>query len=267
MISSVASYSISQAGTPSTTKASAASSVSSEQTGDQSVSTQNKSTATISTLASQLAASASRAEERDSSLSRSELGEKAKRLLDRISGDLYQLNKAQHDSEVPKTDNPELLARAKQATAFLNDADRGGHSVKNPFAGLSRDQLANIIYDDSGTFTVNEQRAAWYESYDQELVWRKQVAAKAMEEYNKTGKLTNFFQEVLDHFKSLPVIEQAQYPNDYASDLESKIATDFNYKTNQAEGQGNTLQSLIDTVLKQSPSKDSDAPTQEDKNN
>jgi hypothetical protein len=256
MISSVASYSISQAGTPSTTKASATSSVSTEQTGDQSVSTQNKSTATISTLASQLAASASRAEERDSSLSRSELGEKAKRLLNQISGESYRINKEKYDSETPKTDDPALLARAKQATEFVNRTSNQGNQ-KNPFAGLSREQLSNIIYDDSGTFTVNERRAAWMEASAQEAEWRSRVVAQGVEEYNRSGKMTGFFSSVLEHFKSLPVIEQAQYPNDYASDLESKIASDFNYKTNQAEGQGNALQSLIDTVLKQSPSKDS----------
>lgn len=55
---------------------------------------------------------------------------------------------------VPNTDDLELLARAKQATSLVNG------SGSNPFKGMSRDQLALIAYDDSGTFTVNEQRAA-----------------------------------------------------------------------------------------------------------
>jgi len=88
--------------------------------------------------------------------------------------------------------------------------------------------LSNIIYDDSGTYTVNERHAAWRESYDQEEAWREKVAAQAMAEYNSTGKLTNFFKSVLDHFKELPAIEQAQYPKDYASDLQSKIDLDLN---------------------------------------
>jgi hypothetical protein len=202
----------------------------------------------ISTLASQLAGSATRAEERDSTLSRSELADKAKNLLSQISGDSYQANKKTHDSEVPNTNDPVLLARAKQATEFVNRSSNNGNE-KNPFASLSREQLTNIIYDDSGTYTVNERRAAWMESSKQEEVWRVKVCAQAMDEYNSTGKLTNFFQSVLDHYKGLPAIEQAQYPNDYASDLESKIKLDFNYRTHQAEGNGKTPMSLIEMLL------------------
>jgi hypothetical protein len=214
---------------------------------------QTGSTLTISTLARQLADSAKRAEERDNTLSRSELADKAKSILNHIVGDSYYANKTQHDSEIPKTSDPELLSRAKQATDFVNDASRGGHSIKNPFAGLSREQLANIAYDASGTYTVNERHAAWRESYDQEEVWREKVAAQAMDEYNNTGKLTNFFNSVLDHFKELPPIEQAQYPKDYASDLESKISRDFNYRTHQTEGNGKDSTGIIESQFENSP--------------
>jgi hypothetical protein len=210
-------------------------------------STPTGSTQTISTLARQLAGSAARAEKRDSTLSRAELADKAKSVLDKIIGDSYYLNRAKHDSEVPNTDDPVLLARAKQATAFAQTNGRGG--VQNPFAGLSRDQLSSIAYDESGTYTVNERHAASYEADMQEYAWRVKVCAQAMDEYNGTGKLTNFFQSVLDHYKGLPAIEQAQYPNDYASDLESKINRDFNYRTHQAEGNGKVPMSLIEMLL------------------
>jgi hypothetical protein len=210
---------------------------------------ENTGTLTISTLASQLAASASRADDRDKTLTRSELASKAKNTLNQIVGDLYYFNKIAHDSEVPKTSAPELLARAKQSTAFINDASNGGRSIENPFAGLSREQLSDIIYDDSGSYTVNERHAAWRESYSQEQVWRKKVAAQAIDEYNNTGKLTKFFTSILDHFKELPAIEQAQYPRDYASDLELKIGRDFNYLTHQAEGKGGDPMSVIKTLV------------------
>ena len=227
--------------------------------------TQSSSTQTISTLARQLAASASRAEERDKTLTRSELADKAKTALSQIQGDAYFANKAKHDSEVPKTSDPELLARAKQATEYVNSAARGGTSEKNPFAGLSREQLANIVYDDSGTYTVNERRAASYEGDRQEEAWRVKVTTQAMAEYNSTGKLTNFFKSVLDHFKELPAIEQAQYPKDYASDLQSKIDLDFNYRTHQAEGRGKDPMSLIEMLFEQSPQQANELP-QEPKN-
>lgn len=57
---------------------------------------------------------------------------------------------------------------------------------------------------------------------------------------------------VLDHFKELPAIEQAQYPVDYAGDLQSKIALDFNYRTHQAEGKGKHPMSLIGMLFEQS---------------
>ncbi len=214
--------------------------------------TQSSSTQTISTLARQLAASASRAEERDKTLTRSELGNKARSLLNQISGDSYQANKEKHDSEVPKTNDPALLARAKQATEFVNRSSNSGNE-KNPFASLSNDQLTSIIYDDSGTYTVNERRAAWSEAYDRDEAWREKVCAQAMDEYNRTGKMTNFFKSVLDYYNELPAIEQAQYPKNYASDLQSKIDLDFNYRTHQAEGKGKDPMSLIEMLFEQSP--------------
>lgn len=207
----------------------------------------------ISTLALQLSASASLAEERDKTLSRSELASKAKSIVNQIVGDLYYANKTMHDSEIPDTSDPELLSRAKQATAYVNDASRGGRSIKNPFSGLSKEQLSHIIYDESDTYTVNERHAAWRESYDIEEAWREKVVAQAIAEYNSTGKLTNFFMSVLDHFKELPAIEQAQYPKDYTNDLQSKIDLDFNYRTHQAEGKGKHPMSLIGMLFEHAP--------------
>ncbi|WP_231876443.1 hypothetical protein [Azotobacter vinelandii] len=201
----------------------------------------------ISTLARQLSEAAARAEVRDMSLSYKELGQKAATLLDQIIGDSYHYNQELHDAEVPNTDDPKLLARAEQATDFVNGKG------SNPFKGMSRDQLALIAYDDSGTFTVNERRAAWQEAYDQEEAWRQKVVAKAEDEYNRTGKLTNFFIEVLEHYKELPAIEQAQYPSDYAARLQGMIDLDFNYMTHQAEGDGASSAGLIERLLAAGP--------------
>lgn len=201
-----------------------------------------KDTSSISPLSLQLSESAARASARDSSLSRKELGAKASELLSQISGDGYFANKKAIDAEVPDTDDPVLLARAENATQFVNG------SGKNPFAGMSSDQLSLIIYDDSGSFTTNERRAAWSESFDQESVWRQKVAANAMAEYNGTGKLTKFFTAALEHYKNLPAIEQAQYPESYEAKLQGWIALDFNYKTHTAEGTG-SAQDVINKVL------------------
>ncbi|WP_420232880.1 hypothetical protein ACN079_28995 [Pseudomonas sp. ABY48] len=202
----------------------------------------HKDTSRLSSLSLQLSESAARAAARDSSLSRKELGAKANELLSKISGDGYFINKKANDAEVPDTQDPMLLARAANATQFVNG------SGKNPFAGMSSDQLSLIIYDDSGNFTTNERRAAWKESFDQESAWRQKVVANAMAEYNGTGKLTKFFTAALEHYKDLPVIEQAQYPNSYEAKLQGWIALDFNYKTHTVEGKGSP-QEVMDKVL------------------
>lgn len=70
-------------------------------------------------------------------------------------------------------DAPDAAALAHQATDYLRG--RG----TNPFKGMSRDQLELISYDESGTFTVNERRAASDESDHQDCVWRKNIVAKS----------------------------------------------------------------------------------------
>jgi hypothetical protein len=201
-----------------------------------------KDTSSLSSLSLQLSESAAGAAARDSSLSRKELGAKASELLSKISGDGYFANKKANDAEVPDTQDPGLLARAENATQFVNG------SGKNPFAGMSSDQLSLIIYDDSGRFTTNERRAAWSESSDQEYAWRQKVVANSIGEYNATGKLTKFFTAALEHYKGLPAIEQAQYPNSYEAKLQGWIALDFNYKTHTVEGTG-SAQDVMDKVL------------------
>lgn len=192
-----------------------------------------KNTVVFSSLAQQLSDSASRADQQYAGLSRKELGAKASELLSKITGTAYDANKALYNAEVPDSSDPERLARAAQATRFVNG------NAGNPFAGLSRDSLALITYDDSGLYTTNERRAAWEEAFDQESAWRKEFAAKAMAEYNSSGKLTDSFRTALEHFKTLPAIEQAQYPGDYEAKLQSWIDLDYNYLTSTVEGKGN----------------------------
>lgn len=192
----------------------------------------SKSNVVFSSLAQQLSDSASRADAEYTGLSKKELGEKAARQLKQITGTIYNANQALNNAEIPDSSDPDRLTRAANATKFVNG------NGKNPFAGLSRDRLALITYDDSGLYTTNERRAAWEESYDQEYAWRKEVVAKAMAEYNSSGKLTDFFGDVLDHFKTLPAIEQAQYPENYEAKLQKLIDLDYNYFTNTVDGKG-----------------------------
>ncbi|WP_434698933.1 hypothetical protein [Pseudomonas sp. D1-1] len=180
---------------------------------------------TVSALSRQLSEAASRAEARDASLSRKELSDLAWSIKEKIGGD-YIATKARYDAEVPQTDDPELLARAKQATEYINGVVTDGRG-KNPFSGMPRDQLNLIIYDDSGAFTVNERRSAQHEVAQQEQAWRQVVIAKGTMEYSNTGKMTDFYKNVLEHYRGLPAIEQSQYPADYEARLLLDIAMDL----------------------------------------
>lgn len=201
----------------------------------------------LSSFAQQLSDSAGRADKEYAGLSRKEMAAKADRLLAQITGTAYTASRDSRNAEVPDSADPERLARAADATRFVNG------SGKNPFSALSGDRLALITYDDSGIYTTNERRAAWEASFDREYEWRKEAVANAMAEYNSTGKLTGFFSTVLEHFKTLSPIEQAQYPGDYEAKLQHWIDLDYNYLTSQVEGKGSpqampSLQESLDLL-------------------
>ena len=171
--------------------------------------------ATLSPLARQLGDSAVRAATRDTSLSRKELGELGKSVIDKLIGNSYYGNKAVHDAEIPDTDHPALLERAKQATLFTNGTGT------NPFTGLSQDQLRLIIYDEGGGYTINERKAAYTEKRELEEVWNRAICQRYVDEYCKTGKSTETLVMILAHYNELPPIEKAQYPASFAANLTS----------------------------------------------
>lgn len=185
---------------------------------------------TISSLSSRLS-KAEQSSAAASGLPRDQLREKAQANIDKVSYPLTEQNKARMAKEVPQPADAGSLASAAAANALVDDL-----TGPNPFAGLSREQLSTIVNDDSGTFTTNERYAACRQAYDDEQKWRTRVVAQAMEEYNRSGKMTNFFESVLAHYNALPAMEQALYPDNYAADLKEKIDLDFNYFTHMPHG-------------------------------
>ncbi|RRV09287.1 hypothetical protein EGJ27_05810 [Pseudomonas sp. v388] len=193
----------------------------------------NSNGATFSTLAIQLNESAARAASRENSHSSKSLGALAKDIIDRIAGRSYYANRQLHDAEVPNTDDATLLERARQATRFANGTG------KNPFAGLSQDDLRLIMYDDSGLYTINERSAAFSENYAQEELWNRAMAQRYVEEYNQTGKSTETLMMILAHYNELPPIEKAQYPTNFAANLtsdDSSAMAVFNILQTQSKG-------------------------------
>lgn len=228
-----------------------------QETGTPGVKTAPLESSKISTLSRQLSDSAERAEKRDNSLSRSELGDYARKLKVQLIGNVYQANKAKHNREIPDTKDPELLVRARQATDHLTSMFEGDNTVKNPFAGLSREQLNLIVYDEAGPYTVNERRAAWGASQKIEEAWRTKVVAAAwIESAHTDGKAPEFFTEVLAHYKSLPLIEQSLYPEDYEAGLQANIDK-ANGAPEQEEEHFLTLLQILARMRK--PEKDTDS--------
>ena len=193
----------------------------------------NSDGATLSTLAKQLNDSAARAESRDNTQSPKSLGALAKNIIDKIAGRTYYSNRQVHDAEVPDTDDAALLERARQATQFANGTG------KNPFAGLSQDHLRLIMYDESGSYTINERSAAFSENYAQEEVWNRAICQRYVDEYCETGKSTETLVMILAHYNELPPIEKAQYPANFAANLtsdDSSVMAIFNRLQNRSAG-------------------------------
>ncbi|OSN03109.1 hypothetical protein AU510_15685 [Lonsdalea britannica] len=202
--------------------------------------TPTSTTTLVSSLSIQLSDAATRATERDASTSRDGLAALAESSIHKLFGENYTRNKAAHDAEVPASDDPQRLTQAQQATDFTNG------KASNPFKGMSRDQLALITYDDSGSFTVNERRAALREADDQENQWRAKVVAKMTAEYHRTGKISaESYQEVRDHSNSLPAIEKAQLPEGY--EVQQHTLTQRENGTDSTQFK-DELQSLVDRM-------------------
>ncbi|MDR0736862.1 MAG: hypothetical protein LBF51_08570 [Zoogloeaceae bacterium] len=175
----------------------------------------------ISTLARQLNEAAERAVARDAGKTRVQLAALEKSLRNEVVGDdcyWFSGYRASAEAENPKSDDPELLSRAEQATQFVS-----GKSGKNPFAGLSREQLALIMYDQGDAFTLNERRAAFYEHYQQRQAWKQIVCAQAQQEQQATNTFTHFYKTCIAEYQAASPIEQATYPPNYVSRMEYYI--------------------------------------------
>lgn len=194
----------------------------------------------ISSFSQALSDVATRAGERDANTSRYELSKIARATIEKLFGEVYQKNKAIDDAEVPSSDDPQRLVQAQQATDYTHGK---GH---NPFKDMPSDQLALIIYDESGTFTTNERRAAYDESYSQHIAWKTAICAKAMDDYHRDRKISSgLYQEVLDHYRALPPIEESQLLEGYEADFQNLIDQNGSDSTPNSD----KLESIFDLIM------------------
>ncbi|MCF5722227.1 hypothetical protein [Pseudomonas syringae] len=184
---------------------------------------------TITSLASQLSDASERAKTTYANYTKQQLKDMWLNAFDLLGSSTYNDNKVIHDTEVPDTQDPTLLERARHATYYANGLG------KNPFSGMPRDQLELIIYDDSGSFTFNERRAAFYENSDQEYAWRKRVVDDYFFNKNQPGKAAEFYQTILDHYRGLPLVARSEAPDGYEAKLEKWIEQELNITTADSE--------------------------------
>ena len=154
---------------------------------------------------------------------------------------LHQLDIAgtkKANEEVPDSNDPQRLARAKQATEFCL---RRSDIQKNPFLNLPREELTKIIYDDSGTYTVNERSAAHSEQCRQDYNYWNPIIEDAFmsRDYRK------HYRAAIEFHDKLSPIEQSFAPAGYRANLVGWLE-DEERKFGKLDGSANAL--LPDSV-------------------
>jgi hypothetical protein len=195
----------------------------------------------VSPLARQLSEAAARAAVRDASLSPAQLAAKARSLEEALC--TYNNTGAyKHSTDKPQTDDPKLVARAQQASDYIHR--RGA----NPFAGLSRDQLVLIMYDEGDAFTTDERFAALEEYSNQRCLWSQKISTLAWAEKQANGNYINSFKAAIAEYQAGSPIERATYPENYAALRQRWI--DY---WEEGKGSGDMARDFFDVMLRPLP--------------
>ncbi len=117
------------------------------------------------------------------------------------------------DAEVPPSNDPQRLRQARQATESLYGR------ADNPFAYKSRAELSAIVYDESGSYTVNERYAAANQRTELDQKFWAPVFQRALE----SGDWKPVITAALVFYASLSALEQTAYPDNYAQLLQQYL--------------------------------------------
>ena len=170
-------------------------------------------------------------------MDRNSLKKKGIEILDQ----LYIAGSKKANDEVPDSDDPVRLARAKQATAFCQNPRKD--SI-NPFLGLSREALTKIMYDDSGLYTINERSAALSEQNRQDYNYWSPIIDDAF----MSGDYRKHYRAAIEFNDKLSPIEKSFAPVGYRENV-------VNWLKKEEERLGklddvNTAQPLVDSAKK-----------------
>ena len=137
------------------------------------------------------------------------------------------------NAEVPNSDDPVRLARAKQATVFCQNPS---NDSANPFLGLPREDLTKIIYDDSGAYTVNERSAALSEQQRQHYNYWSPIIDDAF----MSGDYRKLYRSAIEYHDKLSPIEKSFAPAGYRANLVGWLE-DEERKFGKLDGAANAL--------------------------
>jgi hypothetical protein len=176
--------------------------------------------------ASSLRAAISQAQDELARKSPGELESLARRTQDRILTRDWVGSANDLAKEAPAGANEHRLEITRSATAFvqrLTSSRPVGNAQDNPFYGMTRADLAAIAYDESGSFTTNERRAAFNEAGRQAGEWSAKVCAQGSGPQARSGDITDFLREILAYYEALPAVEQAATPTGYIDRLRKAV--------------------------------------------
>lgn len=192
-----------------------------------------------------------------SSMSYQELAKKADSIL-RNMGRTTDALVVIADKEVPNSNDPERLARAKQATEYMY------YRAPSPFAGYSRKELTEVIYNDTGAYTANERVSALRDQQAQDTQFWLPKAQKA----EASGDYREVFEAALAFYDQLSPLEQAAYPVDYKMQISRQLQQENNKVGGEIDkDQKSSLLEMIRMLDKkknnQGPNSEEDRPGEE----
>lgn len=164
----------------------------------------------------------SSAAERQASMTSSELNQlytKGQSVVHEFSYVISNQNYNEKDL-LPKTDNPERLAAARQALDYAVGLSYlpPRHSA-NPFAGMDRNDLSAIVYDDTNTYSDVERYAAYGELSKQDHIYVTQLSVKIQQSNDRR----EVFASLLEYFDALPPVEKSAYPEGHRESMQSLL--------------------------------------------
>lgn len=123
------------------------------------------------------------------------------------------------------------------------------NNVRSPFSELSREQLVLIAYDEGNTSTINERYAALRGANEYEQRLRSDFGRRSQEGFFNHHPYL-FYAEPLAQYRSIPLIEQVQYPDDYESYLETRMLEAWTEKPPTDSKEFQTLFEILAQVLR-----------------